>query len=504
MRPLPVVEVTPVPAGVAVSFVESEWHRISAELEAERAVGRLVDMLDREPCWDDLRLLAGLRETALDDTGRLMRVLATRRVVSFLEGETVRDVVELAGESERADAMGERSMRHEVALAMGRTKDQAQARIALYRRLVAEFPDFVEALTAGQITLGHCYALHEETLVVTDPDALARIAGKALGFAQSQSVGRFRTSLRRLIARHDPDAAERRRQARRQRRVTFSSLGDGVSSMTVVGRTEDVDAVRDLVEDAAAQLLAADKDASTRDPGRERLTAGQARSDAVVAALLGRVDADGTVTYEPREHRTTRLELVIDAPTAAGIRDNLARLGTDPVCAGIARRLMVGADVVARILVDARDGRLVHAGTATYLSPAQRRHVKARDRATCRACGRRATRGEMDHLVPFLSGGPSAPWNEWWLCRDCHQRKTADHLRVQGRADGQVEISTPAGIVYTSTPPPYLDDPDRDSDLAAAQPAVRFALPPRRRPRPAAETAPAQAPAYTDHDPPPF
>ncbi|MGD9954865.1 MAG: DUF222 domain-containing protein [Candidatus Nanopelagicales bacterium] len=502
------VDVIPAPAGVAVSFVESQWHRISAELESERAMARLADMLDREPGWSDLSLLREVHDVELDQTGRLMRLMATRRVLSFLEGQTVRDVVDIVGEQEPAEVMSERTNRHEVGLALGRTKEQAQFQIAVYRRLVADFPHFVEALTAGQITLGHCHALHEETLVVADPEVLARIAGRALPFAQSQSVGRFRTSLRRLIAKHDPDAAERRRQARRQRRVTFSNLGDGISSMTVVGRTEDVDAVRDLVEDAAAQLLAADKDACTRDPGRERLTAGQARSDAVVAALLGKVDADGTVTYEPREHRTTRLELVIDAATAASLRDDLARLGPDPIPAGIARALMVDADVIARALVAEGTGHLLDLGRDVYLNNRQRRHVKARDRATCRACGRRATRGEMDHLVPFLAGGPSAPWNEWWLCRDCHQRKTADHLRVQGRADGQVEISTPAGIVYTSSPPPYLDDPDRDSDLAAAQPAVRFALPPRRpspgQREPARANPTSRGAAGTDGDPPPF
>ena len=36
------VDLTPAPAGVAVSFVESEWHRISAELESERAVSQLA------------------------------------------------------------------------------------------------------------------------------------------------------------------------------------------------------------------------------------------------------------------------------------------------------------------------------------------------------------------------------------------------------------------------------------------------------------------------------
>ena len=509
---LPRVEVIPAPAGIGASFVESEWHRISAELEADRAITRLAGLLDREPRWSDLSLLASVRGVELDQTGRLMRLMATRRALSFLEGETVRDVVDIVGEREPAEVMAERTNRHEVGLALGRSKEQAQFQIAVYRRLVADFPHFVTALTAGQITLGHCHALHEETLAVTEPDALARIAGKALPFAQSQSTGRFRTSLRRLVAKHDPDVEARRREARRQRRVTFSDLGAGISSMTVVGRTEDVDAVRDMVDDAAADLLARDKAAAHARaeaaaaagepaPDRARLTAGQARSDAVIAALLGQVDVDGTVTYTPREHRQTRLELVVDAATAAGIRDNLARLGTDPIAAGIARALMADVDVIARALVAEGTAHLLDLGHDVYLNRAQRTHVKKRDRATCRACGRRATRGEMDHLVEFLRGGPSAPWNEWWLCRECHQRKTADQLTVTGRTDSTVEITTPAGLVYTSSPPPYLDDPDRDSDLAARTPGIRFTLPPRRRRR--APATPTTVPATHD-DPPPF
>ena len=310
-----------------------------------------------------------------------------------------------------------------------------------------EFPGFVGALTAGQISLGHCYAMHQETLVVTDPEVLATIAGKALPFAQAHSVARFRTCVRRLIQRHDPDAAARRRQARLARRVSYSNLGDGISSMTVVARTEDVEAIRDSIDDAAASLIAVDRARTEQDaaerPAQEqtpRLTTAQARSDAVVAALLGHVDDDGTVTYAPREHRRIRLELVIDAASAAGISDNLARLGTDPICAGVARALMVDVDVIARALVADGTAHLLDLGQDIYLSAKQRTHVKKRDRAVCRACGRRATRGEMDHLVEFLRGGPSAPWNQWWLCRECHQRKTADQLTVarphrRGRAD---------------------------------------------------------------------
>ena len=223
-------DAVPAAAGTSVSYVESQWHRISVELESERAMTRLVDMLDRAPSWDDVRLLASLREVELDQTGRLMRLMATRRLSSFLDGETVRDIVDIVGQDEPADVMAERTARHEVGLALGRTKDQAQFLVRTYRRLVEEFPDFVSALTAGQITLGHCYAMHEETLVVTDPEVLARIAGKALPFAQAQSVARFRTAVRRLIQRHDPDAAARRRQARLARRVSYSNLGDGISS----------------------------------------------------------------------------------------------------------------------------------------------------------------------------------------------------------------------------------------------------------------------------------
>ena len=50
-------------------------------------------------------------------------------------------------------------------------------------------------------------------------------------------------------------------------------------------------------------------------------------------------------------------------------------------------------------------GFMLDYGTEVYLPGRQRRHVARRDRYTCRACGRRATRGEMDHIIEFLAGG---------------------------------------------------------------------------------------------------
>lgn len=526
----------PLPAW-GVSFVEVEWHRISAELETERAMTRLGAMLDREPSWDDVRLLASLRDAVLDQSGQLMRLMATRRVTSFLDGETVRDVVGLVGEHAGADHMAERTARHEVGLAMGRTKDQADMIVASYRRLVTEFPAFVSALTAGTISMGHCHVLLDEILLVQDSDEVAQIGEKALPLAQRQPTSRFRTSVRRLVQRYDSNAAARRRAARQQRRVTFSDYGDGVSGMTVVARAEDVEAMRQAIEDAAQQLLVADgaaADAATQraadtgaaresddadgesdqsqgadgEPGR--LTVGQARSDAVVAALLGRVDSDGTVTYQPKAARQVRLELVVGVETAAGIRDNLARLGEDPICAGVARSLFLDVEVVSRILVADGSGHLLDQGQDVYLSDRHRRHIRRRDRLTCRCCGRRATHGEMDHIVAFLRGGPSATWNEWWLCRECHQRKTAGQLTFEGRADDDVVITTPSGLVFVSQPPPYLDEPERDSVRAAQAPPVGFRLRGRSAPAwappagPLADPAVAGSIAEPDDDPPPF
>ena len=149
------VDVIPAPAVVPVSYVEFEWHRISAELEVDRALTRLADMLDRDPCWEDLRTLAGVQDVPLDQGGRLMRLMATQRVSSFLNGQTVQGIAQIADEGEAPVPMDQRTARHEVGLALGRTKDQAQFPITTYTRRVQKVPACLPALTAGHTTLAH-------------------------------------------------------------------------------------------------------------------------------------------------------------------------------------------------------------------------------------------------------------------------------------------------------------------------------------------------------------
>ena len=65
---------------------------------------------------------------------------------------------------------------------------------------------------------------------------------------------------------------------------------------------------------------------------------------------------------------------------------------------------------------------------------AARRVVLRRDRFTCRWCGRRGRKAEMevDHVFEIALGGPSLDYaNLQTLCRPCHRRKTGRFLRVR-------------------------------------------------------------------------
>ena len=65
---------------------------------------------------------------------------------------------------------------------------------------------------------------------------------------------------------------------------------------------------------------------------------------------------------------------------------------------------------------------------------AARRVVLRRDRFTCRWCGRRGRKAEMevDHVFEIALGGPSLDYaNLQTLCRPCHRRKTRQFLRIR-------------------------------------------------------------------------
>jgi hypothetical protein len=492
-------ETYPAPPGVTVSLVESEFHGIVSEFAAERAMTALAEMLDRAPQWSDFATIESCRAVELEPAGRLMLMSAADRLTNFLAAETMSQVVDFVGELENPDYRRDQLSAKEVGHATRRTEDSAAAQIAFFRRLVQEFPGFPLALRAGDISLTHCRILDDETRDTEDPEALQKIGFHALKAAQSQTAGAFRKTVRALVKRFDQDVAARRRRAQRRRGITFTDHGDGLTTMSLTGRTEEMTAVKTRLDEGGRQLQEADKAAheqavaeaqaaGAEPPVRERLTSTQARSDAAIALLIGTVDAEGTVVYNPRAAMRICLELVMDVATLQGRRDGVARLGDETISAATARELLELAESVRPVTVDAM-GVMLDYGTKLYLPGRQRRHVGRRDRFTCRCCGRKATRGEMDHVIEFLKGGPTASWNCQWMCPRCHQLKTDGLIDVQGRADHDLVLTTTSGLVFVSLPPPYLEDPERDVHRWGHQPPVGFTVTPRPWASPPADDA---------------
>lgn len=53
----------------------------------------------------------------------------------------------------------------------------------------------------------------------------------------------------------------------------------------------------------------------------------------------------------------------------------------------------------------------------------RRNAIKKRDGAICRYCGKKAPRGQVDHIVPLSKGGTDDPVNLAWSCGQCNGSK---------------------------------------------------------------------------------
>jgi hypothetical protein len=150
----------------------------------------------------------------------------------------------------------------------------------------------------------------------------------------------------------------------------------------------------------------------------------------------------------------------LQAPTGGSLRLAL----TDPRT-GVLRATVTGAELERLV----RRGCRAHPGGGCGCavldrpppvdrytpSPAQRRHVRVRDR-TCRhpGCRRPAARTDIDHVTAHGRGGVTDCANLCCLCRRHHRLKThAVGWRFTMRDDGVLTVTTPSGVTRTTRPP---------------------------------------------------
>ena len=195
----------------------------------------------------------------------------------------------------------------------------------------------------------------------------------------------------------NPDLAEKRRVAERERRSVFLDLApDAMARLIAYLPAAEATAAFTAI-DALAGTSAVDGDTRTID---------QRRADAFTDVFLGILDRQSTPdgTPLPRKHgQRVALQVNVAASTLLGLDDAPGYLGSyGPIPAQLARELAQDG-TWRRVLTDPATGQVCSVGTDTYRPGADlTRTIQARD-VTCTfpGCRQPATRCEIDHRIPY-------------------------------------------------------------------------------------------------------
>ena len=396
--------------------------------------------------------------------GQRERLRALGRLVDRLEAQRVR----LLAAADRSGALADDGaataaswLRRHSTL----TASQASERARLARRL-AELPVIAAAFAAGDLGVVHVIQV-ERLCRDVGVDQVAAVQTELVTAAgRLRDVGEFtrlcagwRHALRPDLA----DAADDR--AYDQRRLSHNPTFGGVFHLAGVFDAE-----------AGATIAAAINAYMTHDPpgtpAELRRTVAQRRADAMydipTTALASR-DAPDVAGSRPhvvaRVNLTDLLATLVSDPDhpdhqrLPGHRRPMATLDwAGPVGPATLARLL-GDSTVTRIITNGASQPL-DVGTATRVWPAAiRKAITDRDRG-CRfdGCDRPAAWCDIDHVIPYTDGGPTAVWNGILLCRQHHRAKRRDGWWPTLHRDGAVTWTHPDGRTRTDPPPATIDN----------------------------------------------
>jgi hypothetical protein len=332
--------------------------------------------------------------------------------------------------------------------------------------------------------------------------------------APEQSLQQLRAALARAILAVDPDgAAERHRQARRDRRVYVQPEADGMGSLWALLTATDaagayawlsrlarglgkedprsMDARRaDLLAELLNGRLVTGVAAVDHDPD-DSADPGGPTSDGASSEVVDepsgtesggvRVGGDGEAG-SPGAARWVRpvtpgkplIQIVMAHSTLIGADDHPAELvGHGPIPADLAREAAADA-VWRRLVTDPLSGTVLDYGRTTYHPPAGLAdHVRVRDQY-CRFphCRRRAADAELDHVVAWADGGETSAANLRAFCLHHHKLKHHAGWHVEAHPDGRLTWITPTGHRHTTTPHDHRPEsaPDRVEITAPSSP----------------------------------
>jgi truncated hemoglobin YjbI len=401
------------------------------------------------------------RQTFIDAQEKLgANMDEARQQVAIIAAANAR-IAELVDNSRiQVDRMGKNSLNDrivmtEVAAALNMSPRGADLLVYRSYVLVHDLPATLQALREGTISWAHAGVIINEAVPVPADDR-ALFEQKLLDIAASTSpsqLGRRGRTLRERL--HPETMTERRTEAVKERRVWVEPLQDGMAEFGAVLTVEDATAIFNRVTTIAKGLQTPEDDR----------TLSQTRADVTADLLI-----NGGLEAAIGLGAGIVAEVSVNVPvfTMMGTSDQPADLeGIIPIPAEVARRLAATAPSFMRILTHPETGAVLSFGRTKYRPPKDLRNfIRMRDgssRSPWNSPGY-ARFGDIDHTIPYDSGGTTDPGNLAVLSKADHTIKHHSLWDVKNLGDGVLEWVSPGRRTY-------IERPQRDMPWAPDWPA---------------------------------
>lgn len=420
----------------------------TGERPADLGQSIYAGLAEVQPGLVELARLGSTDFASLDAAARVSALIAFERARAWLDAQQ-ETLLALISTTDRSR---DRWCVEEVGAALRLPSGLARSRLESAEQLCHRLPQVLDALAQGTISAGHAAAVADISFELPD-SALPEFEERVLDRAGEHSVRQIRQVAKRAALALDPASAEQKHQhALAGRQVRIAPADHGMALLSALLPAAEAHAVF-LQLDGAARMAAAD-DTRTLD---------QLRADALVEGVLAGIGDD-----LPSAHgRRPTIQVTVGLNALTGLDDEPGWLdGYGPISAEYARRIAHDpTSTWRRLITDPVSDQLLDYGTTRYRPPQHlAEHVIARD-GTCSFpfCSYPARQADLDHVVPYPTGGTSAD-NLQPLHRRHHNAKTSGGWTSHREPDGTTNWTSPQGRGYRSRPPRRWPSPADPAD----------------------------------------
>jgi hypothetical protein len=422
--------------------------RINELMEFSAGLGVLIELFEMK---SDLAKMSNL--------ARINYLTLLQRQASWVNAWEQEAIIAVAGlEPTELDNFydgPDSTEREDIATALRLAPQTAQNRIDVARTLVGHLPNVCSALATGEISASHATSIAREVADIIDrkvPIATIRkIEEVAIAHAEFHTPSQVTNKVRATIAKMAPEEFEAEAaEAREDRRVEIHPEKHGMATLIAFLPAADAQTVMLAIE-KLARIRQRDERAGVNTAGGlfDLHYIDQLRADALTQLASSYL---ATSKDEALSHRRPiTVNLTIDLNTLLGMDENPGILsGYGAIPASVARELAADGKW-RRFITDPHTGALLDYGRESYEPPqALADFLTARDRV-CRfpGCRQPARTADIDHAIPWESGGVTSAENMGLLCRRHHRMKTTGGWKLESFEDGSCRWTSPVGKSFT-------------------------------------------------------